>query len=186
MRHDQLGPHLIGCRKPPSPPGPPPSPPPPGPPPGPVAFSIKAKVPGDVITDLQNAGLIDDPLHELNYKNATLWEDFAWVYSTTLSIAEDVAAAVDSDGECNNLCSSPTLFARPVLFSCCSTFNTLLNNHVVHTQSLSPLCSLSAHSSYQFVYSFLPSGLFPSRHIATSFTLLPYCVHACPLCRRHP
>ena len=40
----------------------------------PPAYTIKAKVPGDLITDLQAASLVGDPLYELNFLNATTTE----------------------------------------------------------------------------------------------------------------
>ena len=59
-------------------------------------LSIPATVPGDVITDLQAAGKVGDPLFELNFKNASLWDTpesggLQWVYSTqfTTTINED-------------------------------------------------------------------------------------------------
>jgi hypothetical protein len=78
---------IIGCKKPPSPPSPEPPPAPtpppsPAPPTPPATITIKGTVPGDLITDLQVAGLIGDPLHELVFKNATLWDHNAWVYVT--------------------------------------------------------------------------------------------------------
>eukprot|EP00729_Bicosta_minor_P029884 gene29884-4514_t len=48
--------------------------------PSPPAFTIKAKVPGDLITDLQTAALVGDPLYELNFKNATMWDSYVWTY----------------------------------------------------------------------------------------------------------
>lgn len=39
-----------------------------------LQYSISGKVPGDLITDLQNAGLIGDPLYELNWLNASMWD----------------------------------------------------------------------------------------------------------------
>jgi hypothetical protein len=91
----QRGPGRVGCTKPPSPPGPPPSPtpPPPAPPTAPAILTIKGEVPGDLLTDLQLAGKIGDPLFELVFKNATLWDSNAWVYSTTFSVAEHATTA---------------------------------------------------------------------------------------------
>ena len=45
-------------------------------------ISITGDVPGDLLTDLQEAGVIGDPLYELNFKNASIWDDRVWVYST--------------------------------------------------------------------------------------------------------
>ena len=49
-------------------------------------LQIRATVPGDLITDLQLAGLIGDPLYELNWKNATLWDGRVWTYTTSFSL----------------------------------------------------------------------------------------------------
>jgi len=49
------------------------------------AATMAATVPGDVITDLQVAGLIGDPLFELNFKNATLWSR-TWTYTKTFAM----------------------------------------------------------------------------------------------------
>jgi len=57
--------------------------------PSPPAFTIKAKVPGDLITDLQTAALVGDPLYELNFKNATMWDSYVWTYATTFTMAAD-------------------------------------------------------------------------------------------------
>jgi hypothetical protein len=46
--------------------------------------AIPATVPGDLITDLETAGLVGDPLHELNWLNSTIWGGpHSWNYSTT-------------------------------------------------------------------------------------------------------
>ena len=49
------------------------------------ALVVPATVPGDLITDLENAGQIQDPLHEMNFLNNSLWEDNSWTYSTSFS-----------------------------------------------------------------------------------------------------
>ena len=51
-------------------------PPSPAPPAKPL-YSIAASVPGDLITDLQTAGMVGDPIYELNFKNGTLWDGYA-------------------------------------------------------------------------------------------------------------
>jgi hypothetical protein len=48
--------------------------------------SIRATVPGDLITDLQVAGLIGDPLYELNWQNSSLWDDHVWTYTKTFAL----------------------------------------------------------------------------------------------------
>lgn len=52
-------------------------------------LSIDATVPGDIITDLQRAGKIGDPLYELNWKDLTnvrLWNQ-TWTYTRTVPTA---------------------------------------------------------------------------------------------------
>lgn len=51
-----------------------------------AGFSIGAKVPGDLLTDLEAAGKIGDPLYELNWLNATIWNNYTWTYSTTFAM----------------------------------------------------------------------------------------------------
>jgi len=71
----------------------------------PTVYLNNATVPGDVITDLQAAGLIGDPLYELNFKNATLWDvpvnsTVRWVYSksfSTTAVAGDHLSAPSND-----------------------------------------------------------------------------------------
>lgn len=48
-----------------------------------AGFVIKASVPGDIISDLQRAKAIGDPLFELNFKNASLWSGSSttWTYA---------------------------------------------------------------------------------------------------------
>jgi beta-mannosidase len=65
---------------------------------GPVITLPAATVPGDLITDLQSAGLVRDPLYELNFKNASLWDTPAgsgreWVYRTTFATADAFGSA---------------------------------------------------------------------------------------------
>ena len=50
-----------------------------------AGHEIAAQVPGDLLTDLQTAGLIGDPLYELNFKNASLWNERTWTFSTTFA-----------------------------------------------------------------------------------------------------
>ena len=60
--------------------------------------AIKGSVPGDLITDLQAASLVGDPLFELNFKNATMWDHYTWTYSTTFRIAAPVLERLRSAG----------------------------------------------------------------------------------------
>ena len=39
--------------------------------------TIESRVPGDIITDMQRAGVIDDPLYERNFKS-TIWDATDW------------------------------------------------------------------------------------------------------------
>eukprot|EP00439_Symbiodinium_sp_Y106_P013213 s7315_g1.t3 len=48
--------------------------------------SIKASVPGDLLTDLQVAGKIGDPLYELNFLNSSIWSEQTWTFSTNFSV----------------------------------------------------------------------------------------------------
>eukprot|EP00117_Sycon_ciliatum_P026411 scpid28634/ scgid21686/ Beta-mannosidase; Lysosomal beta A mannosidase; Mannanase len=47
-----------------------------------------ATVPGDLITDLEMAGKVGDPLYELNFKNATLWGFGVWNYTKTIKFTD--------------------------------------------------------------------------------------------------
>jgi len=56
-------------------------------------FTIPANVPGDLITDLHEAGIIGDPLFEMNFLNGTAtWNLPRWTYSTSFTLDHDVAA----------------------------------------------------------------------------------------------
>jgi beta-mannosidase len=64
-----------------------------------LGLSIPATVPGDIITDLQRAGVIADPWYELNWlDNRTLWAPNAtqWVYSTPVTLPPPGAPAGSS------------------------------------------------------------------------------------------
>ena len=72
-------------------------------------------VPGDLITDLERAGLIGDPLYELNFRNATLWDTPVssgkqWVYSTTFS-----TETVTGESHTNTINGN-----RPIVCTTCS------------------------------------------------------------------
>ena len=54
-------------------------------------LTINASVPGDLITDLEDAGLVGDPWFETNWRNATLW-DQPWRFSTQFTLSEEEAA----------------------------------------------------------------------------------------------
>eukprot|EP00041_Stephanoeca_diplocostata_P032285 m.1031147 g.1031147 ORF g.1031147 m.1031147 type:complete len:1000 (-) comp24121_c0_seq1:1760-4759(-) len=63
----------------------------------PTKYSIEGKVPGDLLTDLQMAGLIGDPLYEDNFLNATIWDDNEWTYSTTFPTPKDLDVAAGEE-----------------------------------------------------------------------------------------
>lgn len=50
------------------------------------SISMNASVPGDLVTDLQRAGIIADPLFATNFKNATAWSGDGWNYSRTFDL----------------------------------------------------------------------------------------------------
>jgi hypothetical protein len=47
--------------------------------------SIPASVPGDLISDLERAGMIGDPLYELNWLNSSVWDASTWTYTTAFA-----------------------------------------------------------------------------------------------------
>jgi hypothetical protein len=49
-------------------------------------LSITATVPGEIVTDLQRAGVVGDPLRGRNYANASVWGGRSWSYSTSMSL----------------------------------------------------------------------------------------------------
>jgi hypothetical protein len=49
------------------------------------AITINATVPGDLVTDLQRAGKIGDPLKDSNFKNTTWFNGRRWIYSKTFA-----------------------------------------------------------------------------------------------------
>ena len=61
------------------------------------SHTINASVPGDLITDLQTAGLIGDPLYELNFLNASLWSQ-PWVYKTAFTLPSGASHRLVFDG----------------------------------------------------------------------------------------
>ena len=56
--------------------------------------SIRATVPGDLITDLQVAGLIGDPLYELIWLNSSIWDARVWTFTRSFSLAPAALAAL--------------------------------------------------------------------------------------------
>lgn len=46
-------------------------------------------MPGDLLTDLETAGVIGDPIYELNWlTNSSLWSTNTWNYTTTFSVSD--------------------------------------------------------------------------------------------------
>ena len=50
-------------------------------------------VPGDLLTDMEAAGLIGDPLYEINFLTDPIWDRTNWSYSSTFAASPDVVAA---------------------------------------------------------------------------------------------
>jgi hypothetical protein len=62
--------------------------------------AIRATVPGDIITDLQTAGLVGDPLFELNWiRDAHVWANSPWTYSKSFTATAADVAALASGGD---------------------------------------------------------------------------------------
>ena len=61
-----------------------------------LTLSTVGTVPGDLITDLEAAGLVADPYFENNWLNSSLWSGRLWSYSKTFTLPS-TAAAVDDD-----------------------------------------------------------------------------------------
>ena len=55
-------------------------------------LSINATVPGDLVTDLERAGIVNDPLLDTNFQNATAWAGPTWTYSKQFSLPPALAA----------------------------------------------------------------------------------------------
>lgn len=53
-----------------------------------AGISISATVPGDLITDLERAGVIEDPLYEMVWiEKASLWDTATWTYSRVFNVS---------------------------------------------------------------------------------------------------
>ena len=55
-------------------------------------INIAGQVPGDLITDLENAAVIGDPLYEMNFKDA-VWDHGNWTYTKTFDAPAALMAA---------------------------------------------------------------------------------------------
>ena len=62
-------------------------------PPPPPPHNIVGTVPGDLISDLEAAGLVGDPYFEVNWLNSSLWATNVWTYSTTFQTNNGKAVA---------------------------------------------------------------------------------------------
>ena len=57
------------------------------------AVSVPARVPGDHLTDLQANKLIQDPLFDQNFRNASVWGSRTWTYTATFTPPPTLAQA---------------------------------------------------------------------------------------------
>ena len=64
----------------------------------PRTLQIPALVPGDLLTDLQAARQIGDPLYEKNFLNASLWSAHTWTYRVAFTPDAAVAAVATAVG----------------------------------------------------------------------------------------
>ena len=61
---------------------------------------IRATVPGDIVTDLQVAGLVGDPLYEVNWiRDAGVWANNAWTYSKSFAVSAADIATINAGGD---------------------------------------------------------------------------------------
>eukprot|EP01064_Diplonema_japonicum_P006410 TRINITY_DN1425_c2_g4_i1.p1 TRINITY_DN1425_c2_g4~~TRINITY_DN1425_c2_g4_i1.p1 ORF type:complete len:908 (+),score=174.77 TRINITY_DN1425_c2_g4_i1:40-2763(+) len=51
--------------------------------------TMEGTVPGDILTDLQNAGLIDDPLFGNNFRKNERWTTETWTYSRNFTLTQE-------------------------------------------------------------------------------------------------
>ena len=63
-----------------------------------AAVAVPATVPGDHLTDLQTAKLIEDPLFDLNFKNSTVWGERTWTYTATFTTDASLLATSQDGG----------------------------------------------------------------------------------------
>ena len=63
-----------------------------------VTSTIAAHVPGDLLSDLKTAGMIDEPYYEVNFINSSLWDDNVWTYSIQFSTSDVLESNVNIDG----------------------------------------------------------------------------------------
>ena len=60
--------------------------------------TLPAQVPGDLLSDLKTAGMIDEPYYEVNFINSSLWDDNVWTYSIQFSTSDVLESNVNIDG----------------------------------------------------------------------------------------
>ena len=67
-------------------------------------LTMPARVPGDVISDLFRAGVIPEPLYELNWiHNASIWNDHLWTYNRTHAVDARVVASLQDSSTDDDL-----------------------------------------------------------------------------------
>lgn len=60
-----------------------------------AGHELSGHVPGDLVSDLHAAGLIGNPLYEINWLlNSSLWNENAWTYSTTFDLPDSARNTV--------------------------------------------------------------------------------------------
>ena len=52
------------------------------------ALYLTGTVPGDLLTDLQRAYVIANPLIENNFKAGAIWNDYTWIYTKTFTLTD--------------------------------------------------------------------------------------------------
>ena len=57
-----------------------------------LKLQIPATVPGDLLTDLQKAGQIGDPLYEKTFLNSSVWHAHTWTYTTSFTPSREAVA----------------------------------------------------------------------------------------------
>ena len=59
-------------------------------------IKISATVPGELVSDLQRAGLTADPFLDNTYKNASLWAGPVWAYTKRFTVAAGSGSGSDA------------------------------------------------------------------------------------------
>ena len=59
-------------------------------------LTIPALVPGDLISDLAAADVLNDPIFELTFLDG-VWDDLPWIYSSNFSLSPQIAAMQPGD-----------------------------------------------------------------------------------------